>query len=477
MPRATGGRALPAGRALAAPRPGARSTDLEARLQGVHVDLHHGNKERAKATIAALRRERPNDPTVLLTAAMLYRLDGLYDRAAAEYDHLLALNPGDAVLVSYNKARLAMNQGDNDRAVAELEAGRAAEPEHPLLKMFLAIARFQQGRIDEAQSLIEDVLRQSPQFDAAQPLLAWCLAARGRARRGARAHHRPRARDREGRSRGRVLARLLLRRAGPEGRGHGLAAPLRLPRQRGLRAVRGTAARWTPCATIRRSRSWWAELKRALGAAHRRRVAAPRRDRSQGAAGADPAPSRGELHGHRRGGGRHAGRRRGRPPEPAHARRGRHRPHHASRAARGRGLRPAHAEPPQPRSWRTSTPARAAQILEGMSADERTDIVRQHGGARAPQAPAPEAARACGPRWSGCCSTPTIGGRDHDHGVRPPRARHDGGRALKHIRAVAREQGVDLRLLRAGAGHGPAAGLALPARPRDGRDGAAGRPR
>jgi Flp pilus assembly protein TadD len=47
--------------------------------------------------------------------------------------------------------------------------------------MFLAIARFQQGRINEAQSLIEDVLRQSPQFDAAQPLLAWCLAARGQA--------------------------------------------------------------------------------------------------------------------------------------------------------------------------------------------------------------------------------------------------------------------------------------------------------
>jgi TolB-like protein/tRNA A-37 threonylcarbamoyl transferase component Bud32/Flp pilus assembly protein TadD len=154
-------------------------TDLEARLQAVHVDLHQGNKERAKATISALRRERPNDPTVLLTAAMLYRLDGLYERALAEYDHLLVLNPGDAVLVSYNKARLAMNQGDNDRAVAELEARRAAEPEHPLLKMFLAVARFQQGRIVEAQSLIEEVLRQSPQFDAAQPLLAWCLAARG----------------------------------------------------------------------------------------------------------------------------------------------------------------------------------------------------------------------------------------------------------------------------------------------------------
>ena len=154
-------------------------TQTEARLQGVHVDLHHGNKERAEATISDLRRERPNDPTVLLTAAMLYRLDGLYDRALAEYDQLLLLNPRDAVLVSYNKARLAMNRGDHDRAVAELEAGRAAEPEHPLLKTFLAVARFQQGRVEEAQALIEDVLRHNPHFDAAQPLLAWCLAARG----------------------------------------------------------------------------------------------------------------------------------------------------------------------------------------------------------------------------------------------------------------------------------------------------------
>jgi serine/threonine-protein kinase len=143
------------------------------------VDLHQGNKERADATLAELRRERPNDPTVLLTAAMLYRLDGLYDRAVAAYDHLLSINPRDAVLVSYNKARLAMNQGDDARAVEALEAGRAVEPEHPLLKTFLAVARFHQGGVDEAQALLTDVLRLNPQFDAAQPLLAWCLAARG----------------------------------------------------------------------------------------------------------------------------------------------------------------------------------------------------------------------------------------------------------------------------------------------------------
>jgi serine/threonine-protein kinase len=219
-------------------------TDLEARLQGVHVDLHHGNKERAKATITALRRERPNDPTVLLTAAMLYRLDGLYDRAAAEYDHLLALNPGDAVLVSYNKARLAMNQGDNDRAVAELEAGRTAEAEHPLLKMFLAIARFQQG--PDQRGAVADRRRAAPEPAVRRrPASAGLVPARARpGRGGAGAHHGPGARDGDGRSRGRVLAGLLLRRPGPARRGHGMAAPLRLPRQRGLRPVPGLSPCW-----------------------------------------------------------------------------------------------------------------------------------------------------------------------------------------------------------------------------------------
>ena len=53
------------------------------------------------------------------------------------------------------------------------------EPEHPLLKTFFAVALFNQGQVDDAQALIEDVLRQNPHFDGVQPLLAWCLSARG----------------------------------------------------------------------------------------------------------------------------------------------------------------------------------------------------------------------------------------------------------------------------------------------------------
>lgn len=151
----------------------------EARVQMVHVDLQHGDRDRAHATIEILRRELPNDPSVLYVAAMLHRLDGLYDKALEAYDKLLQLNPQDRVPVGYNRARVFIYMRDYDRAVAELEAARVEEPEHPLVKTFLAIAGFNQGRIDEAQALVEDVLRQNPHFEGLQPVLGWCLSARG----------------------------------------------------------------------------------------------------------------------------------------------------------------------------------------------------------------------------------------------------------------------------------------------------------
>lgn len=152
---------------------------LEARLFLVYVDLHHGDKGRARETIEALTRQMPNDPDVLFVAGMLYRLDGLYEKAFAVYDRLLENNPRDAVIVGINRARLFAHLHQYDEALGELERARAMEPDHPLLKTFLAQALFNLGRVDEAQEIIEDVLRQRPHFDGVQTILAWCLSARG----------------------------------------------------------------------------------------------------------------------------------------------------------------------------------------------------------------------------------------------------------------------------------------------------------
>jgi eukaryotic-like serine/threonine-protein kinase len=154
-------------------------SSAEARLQMVHVDLHLGDKDRAHATIEELRRESPDDPAVLYVAGMLYRLDGLYEKALDAYDQVLRRNPQDLVIVAYNKARVLTHQRRYADAIAELELARAAEPDHPLVRTFLAVALFNQGNVEAAQALLEDLLRQHPHLDGVRPVLAWCWSARG----------------------------------------------------------------------------------------------------------------------------------------------------------------------------------------------------------------------------------------------------------------------------------------------------------
>ncbi|NBO64972.1 MAG: hypothetical protein EBU88_09045, partial [Acidobacteria bacterium] len=66
-----------------------------AHLQMVYVYLNRGEKDKALATLAEVRRKAPNDPTVFIVAGMLYRLNGLYDRALKQYDRLVELSPRD----------------------------------------------------------------------------------------------------------------------------------------------------------------------------------------------------------------------------------------------------------------------------------------------------------------------------------------------------------------------------------------------
>ena len=95
------------------------------------------------------------------------------------YDRLLEVNPKDIVLVASTRRGSSPTRAASTRRSPRSSKGRAAEPEHPLLKTFLAVALFNQGMVDDAQALIEDVLRQNPHFDGVLPLLAWCLSARG----------------------------------------------------------------------------------------------------------------------------------------------------------------------------------------------------------------------------------------------------------------------------------------------------------
>ncbi|QQS45828.1 MAG: protein kinase [Acidobacteriota bacterium] len=150
-----------------------------ARLQMVYVYLHRGEKDKALATLADVRRDAPNDPTVFIIAGMLYRLNGLYDKALRQYDKLLELNPKDIVIASYNRGRILTYRHEYEAALEEFEKARAVEPDHPLIKTFTALTWFNQGRIEESRRLVEETLAEHPHFDALQVLLAWCLSKSG----------------------------------------------------------------------------------------------------------------------------------------------------------------------------------------------------------------------------------------------------------------------------------------------------------
>jgi eukaryotic-like serine/threonine-protein kinase len=161
-----------------------RALELEpelpsASLQMVYVLLHRGEKEQALTLLADVRRDKPNDPAVLIIAGMLYRLNGQYEKALKQYDRLLELNPKDIVWASYNRGRIYSYQGRYEEALAELEKGRKVEPEHPLIKTFIASVLMNQGRVDEAQILAEETLQQHPHFEALRVFLARCLSAKG----------------------------------------------------------------------------------------------------------------------------------------------------------------------------------------------------------------------------------------------------------------------------------------------------------
>jgi serine/threonine-protein kinase len=153
---------------------------LEPRMHMVFIHLSRGEKQKARALVAQLRREIPNDVGVHFVTGVLRRLDGDYDGALRSFERMVRLNPAERVVVSYNRARVFMYQRRYDDALLELDQGAALEPDHPLIKTFRARVLFYRGEVDEATRLLEEVLAAQPQLDGIRPIYATCLSAQGR---------------------------------------------------------------------------------------------------------------------------------------------------------------------------------------------------------------------------------------------------------------------------------------------------------
>ena len=99
-------------------------TMVNARLQMVYVDLHHGDKDKARARVEELLAGAPDDPSVLFVAAHAAAARRARTRRRSRlYDRLLEVNPQDLVLVAINRARIFTHQGRFEEAVAEIDRG------------------------------------------------------------------------------------------------------------------------------------------------------------------------------------------------------------------------------------------------------------------------------------------------------------------------------------------------------------------
>ena len=152
---------------------------LEARMHMVFIYLTEGQKEKARLAVDLLRDEYPNDPGVHFVRGVVARLDGEYEKALRSFDRMVRLNPGERVLASYNRARIFMYQRDYEQAMRELEEGAKLEPEHPVIRVFTARVLYYKGQIEEAETVLHQVLQRHPQMDGVRPILAICLSSHG----------------------------------------------------------------------------------------------------------------------------------------------------------------------------------------------------------------------------------------------------------------------------------------------------------
>jgi len=152
---------------------------VEARVYKAFVHLLQGEKQTARLLIAQLRTEAPHNVSVHFVSGVLYRLDGEYEKSLASIDHTLRLNPAEYPVACWSRARIFMYQGRHDEAMASLEQGMAIEPNHPILRAFLAKVMYFRGDPTAGSELLGNVLVNHPEIDGIRPLFAMCLSAIG----------------------------------------------------------------------------------------------------------------------------------------------------------------------------------------------------------------------------------------------------------------------------------------------------------
>ncbi|MBX3244884.1 MAG: protein kinase [Acidobacteria bacterium] len=152
---------------------------VEGRVLMAMIYMARGEKKKARAEIALLEKQNPNDAPLYFVKGVVTRLDGDYDASLKAFEKLSRLDPAARAVSAYNRSRIFIYMRDYDRALKEIEAGEKAEPDHPMLKIFRSGVYYYRGDVQDAITLINSVLEENPKMDGIRPLLALYYAGAG----------------------------------------------------------------------------------------------------------------------------------------------------------------------------------------------------------------------------------------------------------------------------------------------------------
>lgn len=153
---------------------------VEARVLMIMIYLSRGEKTKARAEISQLQEQFPNEAPLYFVKGVMARLDGNYEASLKSFEKLSRLDPVARVVSAYNRSRIFVYQGEYDKAIAELDKGAKAEPNHPMIRIFRSQALFYRGDVQEAIDLISEVLSENPQMNGVRPILAFYLGSIGK---------------------------------------------------------------------------------------------------------------------------------------------------------------------------------------------------------------------------------------------------------------------------------------------------------
>jgi serine/threonine-protein kinase len=155
---------------------------VEAKLFRVYTLLALGEKESARHAVHHLLEVEPDSFDVHLVAAMLLRLDGMFEAALSHLAIALRLNPNNAPIIYNARARILHYRGQVDAAVQETQKGLELDPKNPMLRTTLGYLQLRLQDNHSALATLQSVLADEPSLQVARVTLAQCYLALARVR-------------------------------------------------------------------------------------------------------------------------------------------------------------------------------------------------------------------------------------------------------------------------------------------------------